>query len=157
MNTARWVLSGVLALALPGLANAQIYESEDAEGVPEFSDTPTPGAEKVELQQTNIADDPPDIPEAPPEAAAQSRTAAGAQGQASGQVGEPAYDVVDPYYDNDHVREQRRIDRDRVDNALPGGGVGNPGVGVEPPPAEGEAARQEAPGGQVGGHPGGRR
>ena len=65
MNIAQSILFGTLTLALHGIVNAQIYESTDAEGVPEFSDTPSAGSEVVDLQQTNIADDPPVIPEAP--------------------------------------------------------------------------------------------
>ena len=47
----------MLAMILAGvLAQAQIYQSEDAEGNPVFSDTPTSGASKVELPDANIAE-----------------------------------------------------------------------------------------------------
>lgn len=38
------------------LAESAIYETEDSSGTPVFSDTPSPGAEKVELPPGNIAD-----------------------------------------------------------------------------------------------------
>jgi hypothetical protein len=43
-------------MALGTAAQAEIYESVDAEGNPVFTDTPTVGAEEVKLQQENIAD-----------------------------------------------------------------------------------------------------
>jgi hypothetical protein len=49
-------LACVIAIALSAAAQAEIYESVDAEGNPVFTDTPTAGAEEVELQQGNIAD-----------------------------------------------------------------------------------------------------
>jgi hypothetical protein len=49
-------LACVIAIALSTAAQAEIYESVDAEGNPIFTDTPTAGAEEVKLQQQNIAD-----------------------------------------------------------------------------------------------------
>jgi len=49
-------LACVIAIALSTAAQAEIYESVDAEGNPIFTDTPTAGAEEVKLQQENIAD-----------------------------------------------------------------------------------------------------
>lgn len=51
-------ITTLIALALIGCAiNAQeVYESVDAEGNPEFSDSPTPGAKEIDLQQPNVAD-----------------------------------------------------------------------------------------------------
>ncbi|MBK6739278.1 MAG: DUF4124 domain-containing protein [Haliea sp.] len=48
------------ATALQPAAWAEIYETTDAEGNPEFSDSPSgPNAEAIDLQQTNIIDAPP--------------------------------------------------------------------------------------------------
>ena len=49
-------LACVIAMALSTAAQAEIYESVDAEGNPIFTDTPTAGAEEVELKRGNIAD-----------------------------------------------------------------------------------------------------
>ena len=49
-------LACVIAMALGTAAQAEIYESVDAEGNPIFTDTPTAGAEEVKLQQENISD-----------------------------------------------------------------------------------------------------
>jgi len=123
MNIAQSILFGTLTLALHGIVNAQIYESTDAEGVPEFSDTPSAGSEVVDLQQTNIADDPPVIPEAPQAEVARPAPAPAAapEAESPGEVGQPVYDVYGGNYNNDDVdpRERRHLDRDRVDNALP--------------------------------------
>jgi hypothetical protein len=43
-------------MALSTAAQAEIYESKDAQGNPVFTDTPTAGAQEVKLQQENIAD-----------------------------------------------------------------------------------------------------
>lgn len=45
-----------VTLALSWSAQAEIYESRDAQGNPVFTDTPTAGAERVDLPQENIAD-----------------------------------------------------------------------------------------------------
>lgn len=144
MKLAKCILLGVFGLALQGTAVAQIYESIDAEGVPDFSDTPTTGAQVVDLPQTNVADAPPEVPEAteseaPPPAAATA-------GDNGGEIiGEPSYDVYGGDYDDDDVRARRRVDEDRVENALPGDnrpGIGAPGVGIEPHPVEGGADRR---------------
>ncbi|MBP6700264.1 MAG: DUF4124 domain-containing protein [Halioglobus sp.] len=154
----RFIAAGLFGLALQGTASAQIYERTDAEGVPEFSDSPTQGdedtttqgAEVVDLPQTNVMDAPPEEP-----AEAQASQQQQEQGQqesgqdTAGDDGEQGEGVDgDMYYgdDADDVRAQRRIDEDRVDNALPGDpargvgapgvGVGAPGPGVEPRPAE---------------------
>lgn len=51
-------IATLIAFALISCAiNAQeVYESVDAEGNPEFSDSPTPGTKELKLQQPNIAD-----------------------------------------------------------------------------------------------------
>lgn len=148
MNMAKWVLSGTFVLALQGTASAQIYESTDAEGVPEFSDTSSPGSEVVDLQTTNVADKPPEIPEAPQAAAAR---AAPAPANAAGvEVGEPVYDVYGGNYDDDDdARARRHLNKDRVENSLPG--HDSPGIDA---PAEHQAP---VPDTNAGGHPGGRR
>ena len=49
-------LACTLVVAFSATAQAEIYESKDAEGNPVFTDTPTAGAEKVDLPQENIAE-----------------------------------------------------------------------------------------------------
>ncbi len=52
------------ALVLHSAAWAEIYETTDAQGNPEFTDSPPgPDAEAIDLQQTNIIDAPPDEPQ----------------------------------------------------------------------------------------------
>lgn len=143
MNIAKTILACSLGLVLTGVASAQIYESEDAEGVTEFSDTPTPGAEQVDLQQTNVATP---VEEREPQAAPEQRPAP--EGRESGgavagdrerEEGDPDYGYYGGDYDNDlGPREQRREDADRiedrgphVDNSLPheaGGEAGEEGA-----------------------------
>jgi hypothetical protein len=139
MTLARRILLGVFGLALQGTAIAEIYESTDTEGVPEFSDTPTAGAEVVDLQKTNVADEPPDIPEAPQEEAARPAAAAPAA------EGEPGYEVYEGY-NNDDERDKRRLEEGRL--------PGNREPGVEPHREVGEPGVHEGPaaGHHVGGH-----
>jgi Domain of unknown function (DUF4124) len=130
MKLGKQILLVVFGLVLQGTAAAQIYESTDAEGVPEFSDTPSAGSEVVDLQETNVAEEPPEIPAAP-QAGAQPPAPA-PTGNSGGEIGEPSYDVYDGDYNDvdDDVRARRRVEEDRVDNALPehnGPGVGEPG------------------------------
>jgi hypothetical protein len=63
-------LACVIAMALGTAAQAEIYESVDAEGNPVFTDTPTAGAEEVQLQQENIVDAVKVPPQPAPETAA---------------------------------------------------------------------------------------
>ena len=64
-------LACVIAMALSATAaQAEIYESVDAEGNPIFTDTPTAGAQEVQLQQENIADAVKAPPQPAPESAA---------------------------------------------------------------------------------------
>ena len=49
-------LACVMTMALSWNVHAEIYKSEDAQGNPVFTDTPTAAAEKVDLPQENIAD-----------------------------------------------------------------------------------------------------
>jgi len=153
MKLSNLILAGVVGLVLQGTASAEIYESEDSEGVPEFSDAPTQGAEVVDLPATNLAEPPP--AEAP--GAAQESEPAPRQGEPaarSGEEGEGEYGNV--YYggdDDDDVRARRRLDEDRIDNALPGNpgpgrGPGvDPGYGVPGPGAQPRAGAME--GGEV--------
>ena len=121
MKTSKTVLAGIFGLAV-GTANAQIYESKDAEGVTEFSDTPSSGAEVVDLPATNVVT-PVQEPDAAdqetmPAAAAEGRVAGEASGEAGGEELQPGY----IYYggdDEDDPRVQRREDAARVDNRLP--------------------------------------
>ena len=57
----------LLALALNSAAWAEIYETTDAQGNPVFTDSPpSPNAEVIDLQQTNIIDAPAPEPEPEP-------------------------------------------------------------------------------------------
>lgn len=144
MRYSRWILAGVFGLVLQGTASAQIYESEDAEGVPEFSDTPTAGAEVVDLPATNVVEPPPAEPATAPQP--QSAPQQAAFPNAGGEQEEGADGVI--YYgggEDENVRAQRREDAARINNALPGEpgvGAGAPGVGVEP----GRGVGQPGPG-----------
>lgn len=145
MNIAKTILACSLGLALTGAASAQIYESEDAEGVTEFSDTPTAGAQEVELQQTNVATP---VEGSAPQAAPEQEVR-GSNGEAAGDTererereqGDPDYMYYGGDYNNDKTgpREQRREDADRieersthVDNSLPreDGGEAREGAGL---------------------------
>jgi hypothetical protein len=50
------IVSVTACLATAGVANAQIYESKDAQGNTVFSDQPTAGAETIKVAPTNSAD-----------------------------------------------------------------------------------------------------
>ena len=71
MNYSKIFGAGFLALLMHLPASAQVYESVDADGVPDFSDSPEPGAEVVDIPSTNLMDAP------PAEAAAGAAPAAG--------------------------------------------------------------------------------
>lgn len=155
MKIPNTVLACVLGFAVHATASAQIYESTDAEGVPEFSDTPTPGAAEIELPQTNVVTPVPvpPAPEVPEEAPAypQEESPVAAEGGAEESEIEPAY----IYYGGDDEpgpREQRREDAARIDNRLPhevGDAVHEEAAGdaavMHPDNAE-AVARPEAPG-----------
>lgn len=144
----------VTAALLSTTASGQIYESKDAEGVTEFSDTPTQGAEVVDLPTTNVVTPvaeppmeaaPPAVPAPPP--APEYAGQAGGGGEQEGGDGDDAYYGGYGYDDNDLTpREQRRVDADRVENhmpaaavgaeeraAEPGAGMGEPGMGMGEP------------------------
>ena len=63
-------LACIFAIALSTAAQAEIYESKDAEGNPVFTDTPATGAQEVILPQDNIADSVKVPPQSAPEQAA---------------------------------------------------------------------------------------
>ena len=50
------VLSLTAVVGIPIQAAAQVYESEDAEGHPVYSDQPSPGATPVQIPATNTSD-----------------------------------------------------------------------------------------------------
>lgn len=73
MKNLRAFLTCLLALTLHSAAWAQIYETTDAQGNTEFTDSPADeGAEVIELQQTNLAD----APQPEPQDEEQTATAA---------------------------------------------------------------------------------
>jgi hypothetical protein len=64
MKKIKILFPGLIALALHTGAWAQIYETKDAEGNPEFTDSPPQeDATEIDLQQTNIADAPQEQPQ----------------------------------------------------------------------------------------------
>ena len=132
MKLSKWVVAGVLGLVFQATASGQIYESEDAEGVPDFSDTPTAGAEVVDLPATNLMNAPPAEAPAPPAEAPRAPVAhaPAAMDTEQGESGAVHYGGDE----EDNVRAQRRVNAERVENALPG---------VEPRAAEGGAAAVE--------------
>lgn len=128
MTYSRLLVGGLLALLVQVPVNAQVYESEDAEGVPEFSDSPTPGAEVVDIPSTNLM--------SPPEAEAEAVPAPSAPQQAESAPGgdDPgAGEGQAVYYgggDDEDVRVQRREDAERVEDVIPGN-VDRGGMGAE--------------------------
>ena len=96
MNFSKSILVGVVGLALQGAASAQIYQSTDTEGVPEFSDTSSPGSAEVDLGATNIGDPVQATPEADPQESP-AATAGRPQTVEQGQQVEPTYygDAID--------------------------------------------------------------
>jgi hypothetical protein len=118
MTYSRLLVGGLLAVLVQVAANAQVYESEDAEGVPEFSDSPTPGAEVVDIPATNLMTSP--EPESEPDAA----PAPAQQAESAPVVGDTdAGEDQAIYYDggdDENVRVQRREDADRIKHVIPG-------------------------------------
>jgi hypothetical protein len=153
MKCSRSILFGVFGLVLHAAASAQIYESEDAEGVPDFSDTPTAGAETVDLPATNIMAAPAAEEPNQPAAASPAADEAAAGGKQYPEQ-EEGGDVVEYYgvgEDND-PRLQRSIDEGRIDNALPGNsgaGPGTPDAGPGAEPRDGQVG-EAAPGERAG-------
>ena len=110
----------LVALALPVLAGEEVYETRDAEGDVEFTDSPpTENAEVIELQQTNIVPAPsPDSQSNPQD---QSQPAAAQQQQTVQQnntvIESDGYDDGD-YDDGEYVDgvDQRELRRDEAVN-----------------------------------------
>ena len=102
------------ALALHGQAWAQIYETRDAEGNPEFTDSPpSPNAKEIDLQQTNIVDAPAPGPQAgeQPAAAAPAQVIDENNVQSNIEVNRDGDDdglYEDEYVDDLEARELRR-------------------------------------------------
>jgi hypothetical protein len=68
MKTLETISTCLLALALHNTAWAEIYEIKDAEGNTEFTDAPPEdNAKEIDLQQTNIVDAPPSVPQSAPQ------------------------------------------------------------------------------------------
>ena len=155
MKYSNLLVGGLLALLVQVSANAQVYESEDAEGVPEFSDSPTPGAEVVDIPSTNLMDAPEAEAAPAPAAPPQSAPVAGGGDTEAGE-GE-SIDYYGGGDDEDNVRVQRREDADRIEHVIPGNGdAGAIGPGPEGGTVEAGAVRPEG-GEAVRSEAGGRR
>jgi hypothetical protein len=116
----RFLLAGAAVLAcLSTGSQAEIYQSRDAEGNVVFSDTPTAGSEKLDVQQTNTADSvdvPPPAPReertnTPPSPVADDREEDGPIIIGGDNVGEDLYEA--------HRREERRDHLDGPGGARP--------------------------------------
>lgn len=66
LTTIKLASGCILALALANAVQAEIYQSKDESGQTVFTDSPTPGATKVELPEGNIADSVEPRPQAAP-------------------------------------------------------------------------------------------
>jgi hypothetical protein len=121
MNYLKSFSTCLVALALTGTAWAEIYETKDAQGNPVFTDSPAgKGSQVVDLPETNVADAPPDIPDAP-EQAEQKPQAAGNNNTVNGsEVGEDYYGGDN--YDRAQIREEldrkTPLDRDAIPEGL---------------------------------------
>jgi hypothetical protein len=116
----------LVALALHGTAWAEIYETTDAQGNPDFTDSPPDaGAEVINLPETNVIDAPPPDPQQ--QSQPQTVESAPAPVQQNNTVivndgnDDDGYD--DGVYDDDLAR-QRAIDRA---GAAPPGEIVDPG------------------------------
>jgi hypothetical protein len=56
MHIRSLLVIGTIAVAVSGVAWAEIYETRDAEGNPVFTDSPTPDSKVVDLPEANVAD-----------------------------------------------------------------------------------------------------
>ena len=112
----------LVALALHSPAWAQIYETTDAQGNPDFTDSPgNADAEVVNLPETNVIDAPP--PEQQQESQIQTLEPGPAPVQENNTVIIHDNDN-DGYDDGDDLARQRALDG--MDRVAPGV-VGNPG------------------------------
>ena len=136
MRYLKTVSSCLLAMALHSTAWAQIHETKDAEGNPEFTDSPpTENAAVVELQETNLADAPPPEAQEPEQELSQPAQENGEQApvQVNNNIninGGDGYDDDDGYVDGAYAEDPalrretaRQLDRD--DGVRPGE-VGDP-------------------------------
>ena len=119
MNYSKVFLAGIVGMVLHGSASAQIYESKDDQGNPVFSDEATAGAgaEEVDLQQTNLADPPPDVPEPAPAKEAASEQGGVAPSEAvPGEAGGQDY-----YYGGATDETRRRLEEEKRRRDIPDG------------------------------------
>jgi hypothetical protein len=111
----------LVSLALHGAAWAQIYETTDAQGNPDFTDSPADAdAEVVNLQETNTVDAP------PPEQQEESQPRTVESGPAPVQENNTVIihdNDNDGYDDGDDLARQRALDG--MDRGAPGE-VGDP-------------------------------
>ena len=97
-------LTCMLMVAWSAISQAEIYQSKDAEGNPVFTDTPSDGAQKVDLPQENIADAVEGAPEA-------KSTAAPGGDSATDASATPGNVVVIPNSRNEQLERESAADR----------------------------------------------
>lgn len=120
----------LIALAMHSTAWAQIYETTDAEGNPDFTDTPpTENAQVIDLQQTNVVNAPPAESQSQQQVESQPNQVEVEQApqQINNNVIVNDNNDDDGYDDGvyaDETARQRAIERE---NAVRPGEVGNPG------------------------------
>jgi hypothetical protein len=124
MRSATLLLLYFIGAMLGTTANAQIYESKDAQGNTVFSDRPSSGAEVIEVPPTNSADPVVETPRPPPSPDAADAAATRPERDrrpASGQDLQTDDDYI--YYGDDErddvvedrIRREQRRDRDDID------------------------------------------
>lgn len=101
-------LTGIIAVVISTITQAEVYEGKDAEGNPVFSDTPAPGAAEIDLPKSNIAD-PVEVPAADIQAPGSTGVATDAPSQ-GGDV------IVVPNSRNEAL--QRKVDADMPQEVL---------------------------------------
>jgi Domain of unknown function (DUF4124) len=108
------LLPCMIGVALSATANAEIYESKDAQGNTVFSDMPSQGAAEVKVPPTNAAD-PVAITPRPPETPAKPRKSpanpAGSQDEERGDD----YLYYGGDYDRDEIGDETRREKRRDD------------------------------------------
>ena len=108
MKNTTWLLALVGFAAIATVSAQQVYETEDAEGNPVFSDKPSQGAEPVDLPPTNVGDSV-DVP--PPQTRAPSSSASGAAAAAPAS-GDAGYQRLLNREDEDDRYRGGRLDDD---------------------------------------------
>lgn len=126
------IRTGMMCAALLSSMTAmgQIYEHTDKDGNVSFSDRPTPGAEEVELQNTNTANSvevPPPTPAKPEAVPAPAETAYTDGGPVV--IGGSDDDLVEAR----RIHERREAVKERIGEGAPGE---NPVVTPHRPPAQ---------------------